>query len=145
MYRYWIDVHGQLFLYDTVPKNLTSCFKSVPFLNFFYARIERVPGTPLARAALRLPPHDAPHWTESRDELAAILSGPGGRSALQERLHAEGFAWQSKCQGELNVIHAVDTPVVFRSLSEDGVLSWAGDYTLPFQPNKLLVNPCVSC
>jgi len=25
IYRYWIDVHGQLFLYDTVPKNLTSC------------------------------------------------------------------------------------------------------------------------
>ena len=25
VYRYWVDVHGQLFLYDTVPKNLTSC------------------------------------------------------------------------------------------------------------------------
>lgn len=25
IYRYWIDVHGQLFMYDTVPKNLTSC------------------------------------------------------------------------------------------------------------------------
>lgn len=25
IYRYWIDVHGQLFMYDTTPKNLTSC------------------------------------------------------------------------------------------------------------------------
>lgn len=28
VYRYAIDVHGQLFLHDTTPKNLTSCFKN---------------------------------------------------------------------------------------------------------------------
>ncbi|KAJ9085332.1 hypothetical protein DSO57_1015143 [Entomophthora muscae] len=39
-YFYTIDVHGQLFLEETVPKNITSCFKDVKFLNFFFRRIK---------------------------------------------------------------------------------------------------------
>ncbi|KAF9578115.1 hypothetical protein BGW38_006256 [Lunasporangiospora selenospora] len=38
-YFYFIDIHGQLFLQDTRPKNLTSCFKDLRFLDFFYTRL----------------------------------------------------------------------------------------------------------
>ncbi|WFD33668.1 hypothetical protein MCUN1_000481 [Malassezia cuniculi] len=145
IYRYWIDVHGQLFLYDTVPKNLTSCFKSVQFLNFFFNRVERVPGvrrqTPAQQTPpVQLPPFDAPHWSDDPAQVSEIMAD-GGWDALRKRLHADGFSWQSKCQGELNVIHAVDTPVVFRTLGEDGTLTWGGDFTMALQPDKLLVHP----
>ncbi|KAF9424652.1 hypothetical protein BGZ94_008003 [Podila epigama] len=38
-YFYYIDIHGQVFLQDTVPKNFTSCFKNPRFLDFFIPRI----------------------------------------------------------------------------------------------------------
>ncbi|GJJ76195.1 hypothetical protein EMPS_08554 [Entomortierella parvispora] len=38
-YFYYIDIHGQLFLQDTHPKDLTSCFKDPRFLDFFVPRI----------------------------------------------------------------------------------------------------------
>ncbi|KAI9297090.1 hypothetical protein K502DRAFT_282963, partial [Neoconidiobolus thromboides FSU 785] len=38
-YFYFIDVHGQLFLMDTKPKNFTTCFKDIKFLNFFFKRL----------------------------------------------------------------------------------------------------------
>ncbi|KAI3627043.1 hypothetical protein CBS14141_001044 [Malassezia furfur] len=137
-YRYWIDVHGQLFLYDTVPKNLTSCFKSVPFLNFFFARV-RPTGTQVRGKPVAV---DAPHWVDDASELRSVLRLGDGAEAekqgwqdLWDRLGAEEVAWVSKCQGEWNVIHAVDTPIVYR------VLSWAGDYETPFDPSALLVHP----
>ncbi|KAJ3117673.1 hypothetical protein HDU96_005958 [Phlyctochytrium bullatum] len=37
---YYIDVHGQLFLHDTFPRNLTSCFKDKKFLDFFFTRLQ---------------------------------------------------------------------------------------------------------
>ncbi|KAI8910958.1 hypothetical protein EDD86DRAFT_204056, partial [Gorgonomyces haynaldii] len=40
-YFYEIDEHGQLFLEETVPKNITSCFKDIKFLDFFYTRLKR--------------------------------------------------------------------------------------------------------
>ncbi|CAO3572820.1 unnamed protein product [Mortierella alpina] len=38
-YFYFIDVHGQVFLQDTHPKNFTSCYKDPKFLDFFIRRI----------------------------------------------------------------------------------------------------------
>ncbi|KAF9091946.1 hypothetical protein BGX29_001617 [Mortierella sp. GBA35] len=38
-YFYFIDIHGQVFLQDTYPKNFTSCYKDPKFLNFFLTRI----------------------------------------------------------------------------------------------------------
>ncbi|KAG0072359.1 hypothetical protein BGZ89_006842 [Linnemannia elongata] len=38
-YFYFIDIHGQVFLQDTTPKNFTSCYKDPKFLNFFMTRI----------------------------------------------------------------------------------------------------------
>ncbi|ORX97189.1 hypothetical protein K493DRAFT_314163 [Basidiobolus meristosporus CBS 931.73] len=38
-YFYHIDVHGQLFLEDTKPKNFTTCFKDKRFLDFFFQRL----------------------------------------------------------------------------------------------------------
>ncbi|TPX63422.1 hypothetical protein SpCBS45565_g06624 [Spizellomyces sp. 'palustris'] len=38
-YFYYIDVHGQLFLHDTVPRNFTTCFKDKRFLDFFFSRL----------------------------------------------------------------------------------------------------------
>lgn len=123
IYRYWVDVHGQLFLYDTVPKNLTSCFKSVPFLNFFFARV-RPTGTQVRGQPVAV---DAPHWVDDTSELRSVLRLDEGAEAekqgwqdLWNRLGAEEVAWVSKCQGEWNVIHAVDTPIVYRALSNEG-------------------------
>ncbi|KAG0343868.1 hypothetical protein BG004_004926 [Podila humilis] len=39
-YFYYIDIHGQVFLQDTTPKNLTSCYKNTKFLDFFLSRIK---------------------------------------------------------------------------------------------------------
>ncbi|KAG0270036.1 hypothetical protein DFQ27_001000 [Actinomortierella ambigua] len=39
-YFYHLDVHGQLFLHDTYPRNFTSCFKDPKFLDFFFSRIQ---------------------------------------------------------------------------------------------------------
>ena len=38
-YFYYIDIHGQIFLQDTHPKDLTSCFKDTRCLDFFMPRI----------------------------------------------------------------------------------------------------------
>ncbi|KAK9761602.1 hypothetical protein K7432_013377 [Basidiobolus ranarum] len=38
-YFYHIDVHGQLYLEDTKPKNFTTCFKDKRFLDFFFQRL----------------------------------------------------------------------------------------------------------
>ncbi|WFD26923.1 hypothetical protein MNAN1_001912 [Malassezia nana] len=143
LYRYWVDVHGQLFLYDTVPKNLTSCFKSVSFLNFFF---ERVQAQPLAhQVPLGTPPSETEtwHWTQDSAALADMLQGnqSDGWHTIWTRLQQEGMAWVSRCQGEWNVIHAVDTPIVFRQLTDDGHLVWGGDYTLPWDPSQLRVHP----
>lgn len=130
-------------------------FKSVPFLNFFCARIQ--PTGSRARGKPR--PVDEAHWTEDINKLAHVLRVDGDAAARQQgwadlwdRLGEEGILWVSKCQGEWNVIYAVDTPIVFRSLSEQGtgstdpgILSWAGDYTLAFDPTALLVHPYVTC
>ncbi|KAJ3144495.1 hypothetical protein HK101_002678 [Irineochytrium annulatum] len=45
-WQYVVDVHGQLFLHDTVPKNLTSCFKDKKFLDFFFIRLMMNPYNP---------------------------------------------------------------------------------------------------
>ncbi|KAK3823631.1 MAG: hypothetical protein J3R72DRAFT_458923 [Linnemannia gamsii] len=47
-YFYFIDIHGQVFLQDTTPKNFTSCYKDMKFLNFFLTRI-RANTTPYFR------------------------------------------------------------------------------------------------
>lgn len=143
VYRYWVDVHGQLFLYDTVPKNLTSCFKATPFLNFFFARVERNPvwGTAPVGPPGPMCEGEQVHWSEDADALAQVMGKQRNMQALFRAMQAEGFTWLSKCQGEWNMIHAVDTPIVFRKLSEDGTLTWGGDYTMPFQPDRLRVHP----
>ncbi|TPX37678.1 hypothetical protein SmJEL517_g00715 [Synchytrium microbalum] len=39
-YFYTIDFHGQLFLHDTVPKNIATSFKDKRFLDFFFSRLQ---------------------------------------------------------------------------------------------------------
>ncbi|WFD30180.1 hypothetical protein MSPP1_001197 [Malassezia sp. CBS 17886] len=144
IYRYWIDVHGQLFLYDTVPKNLTSCFKSVPFLNFFSARVERIPHWTGGCSGTPVPEHsDSIHWTEDTAALQALRDDTAADPwhAVWRRLHDEGIGWWSNCQGEWNVIHAVDTPIVFRGLNERDELVWGGDHLMQIDPAALLVHP----
>ena len=124
-------------------------FKSAQFLNFFFARVEPLPGQEKGEAASEpREDDDAAHWTEDPQELAKVMQAHDGSppseagwEELWKRLHSEGLTWLSKCQGEWNVIHAVDTPVVFRTLSEDGVLTCGGDYTMPMDPTQLLVHP----
>ena len=63
------------------------------------------------------------HWSEDADALAQVMGKQRDMQALFRAMQAEGFTWLSKCQGEWNMIHAVDTPIVFRKLSEDGACS----------------------
>ena len=97
-------------------------FKSVPFLNFFFARVQAQPCA--YRMPLGTPPceTETTHWTQQDTELARMVqsSTDGGHEAIWTRLQQEGMAWVSPCQGEWNVIHAVDTPIVFRHLTHDG-------------------------
>ncbi|KAI8597790.1 hypothetical protein EDD21DRAFT_384514 [Dissophora ornata] len=39
-YFYYVDIHGQVFLQDTYPKNFTSCYKDPKFLDFFITRVK---------------------------------------------------------------------------------------------------------
>jgi hypothetical protein len=113
-YRYAVDVHGGLFLHDTTPKNLTSCFKNPQFLDFFYARVKP---NAIVLDSEKQPREDDlkiledPEWTENKkiSEQDAV------------RLAAlDGYKWISPCQGELNFIRAAESPIVFRELDEQG-------------------------
>lgn len=94
----------------------------MPFLNFFYACVQAQP------CALRVPigtprcETEASHWTQDDAALARMMQdgAEAGQEAIWTRLQEEGMAWVSRCQGEWNVIHAVDTPIVFRQLTNDG-------------------------
>lgn len=66
---------------------------------------------------------DMVHWTENEARLDLPADNPAREAtweALWSQLAADGMHWVSPCQGEWNVIHAVDTPVVFRTLAADG-------------------------
>ncbi|KAI9359595.1 hypothetical protein DFJ73DRAFT_957413 [Zopfochytrium polystomum] len=39
-YFYHIDIHGYLYLHDTVPKNFVTSFKDLRFLDFFFSRLQ---------------------------------------------------------------------------------------------------------
>lgn len=159
VYRYVVDVHGQLFIHDTVPKNLTSCFKNTEFLDFFFKRIRPNP------KSLTATPHYARSGTISRHD---ILNPPtdttlpsdwsdvppfNGSTPSSEQLHSqacingnsEGYEWISPCGPELNLVRCQDTPIVYRELIDDGgdtgMLKWAGNQWEPFQPEKLVVDP----
>ena len=94
----------------------------MPFLNFFAARIEPLPARTRGEY---LPPDEndaSTHWSEDAAKLGAVMGSTDadGYTRLWDALYKEGFTWLSKCQGEWNVIHAVDTPIVFRKLDVDG-------------------------
>ncbi|PWN33864.1 uncharacterized protein FA14DRAFT_108073, partial [Meira miltonrushii] len=127
-YRYAIDTHGQLFLHDTVPKNLTSCYKNPEFLNFFFTRIRRN----YAEAA-------KPETVANLDEEWTETGTYSADQVLQLG-RAQGYHWLSPCQGEYNIIRSADSPIVFRELSEDGILSWAGTLQTEFNPSALKVD-----
>ncbi|KAJ1917959.1 hypothetical protein H4219_002900 [Mycoemilia scoparia] len=39
-YFYHLDVHGKLFLHDTWPRNITTCYKDTRFLNLFFRQLQ---------------------------------------------------------------------------------------------------------
>jgi hypothetical protein len=115
-YRYAVDVHGQLFLHDTTPKNLTSCFKNAQFLDFFYARIKPNTLESSGEEGEGQIEQDQktiqdPEWTEKSD----LSRDDAIRLAV-----LDGYEWVSPCQGELNFIRAAKSPIVFRELDEQG-------------------------
>lgn len=119
VYRYAIDVHGQLFLHDTVPKNLTSCFKNPHFLNFFFTRVK---------------PLDESESNVDQDRVAAMLQDEEWAEradfTLGEAFHVakiQGYHWLSPCQGEYNFIRAADSPIVFRELNDNGGCHSSGE------------------
>ncbi|SPO29604.1 uncharacterized protein UTRI_05426 [Ustilago trichophora] len=159
VYRYVIDVHGQLFLHDTVPKNLTSCFKNVDFLDFFFKRIRPNPASltaatsyagsgRISRHNILTPPKDSPlpeDWSDVPPYNGVI--GPQEARSREELYssacelgNSEGYEWISPCGPELNLIRCQDTPLVYRELSEEGMLKWGGSLTEPFRADELMVD-----
>lgn len=124
-YRYAIDVHGQLFLHDTTPKNLTSCFKNPQFLDFFFARIK--PNEAVASSSSTIISKSKedekilsdPEWTDNivreDNDKETMNQEEVQRLALLDR-----YKWISPCQGEYNFIRCEESPIVFRELDEDG-------------------------
>ena len=96
-YRYYIDIHGRLFMEDTWPRNVATCLKDVNFLNMFFKAMRR---------------ND--HNVEMQDR----------------------YPFVSPCGRELNFISCAATPVVFSRL-ENGQLFYAGNLSVPFQPEML--------
>ncbi|PWN52993.1 hypothetical protein IE53DRAFT_228848 [Violaceomyces palustris] len=150
-YKYFVDVHGQLFLHDTVPKNLTSCFKDKDFLNFFFTRLRPNPLLPsLNSSHFKAGSHSK---YEGRRDLSLISSSIGtvpenwdllaGLTIRQADEYAlsQGYLWQSPCGKELNYIRSEDTPIVYRELDEkNNQLRWAGDLFQTFMPDSLKVD-----
>lgn len=160
VYRYVVDVHGQLFLHDTVPKNLTSCFKNIDFLDFFFKRIRPNPAsrtsTPdfvhsglIPRHDILRPPPDSPlaaDWSDVPPYNGNLDDRATGSKddlyvAACELGNGEGYEWISPCGPELNLVRCQDTPIVYRELGDDGMLKWAGSFTEPFRPDALVVDP----
>ncbi|KAJ1042363.1 hypothetical protein NDA10_002286 [Ustilago hordei] len=160
VYRYVVDVHGQLFLHDTIPKNLTSCFKNTEFLDFFFKRIHPNPASitanpdyahsgTISRHDILRPAPNSPlpeDWSDVTPYNGIISSSESSsRDELYEEAcklgNSEGYEWISPCGPELNLLRSQDTPIVYRELSEeDGMLKWAGTLTEPFLPEKLVVD-----
>ncbi|GAC98097.1 hypothetical protein PHSY_005686 [Pseudozyma hubeiensis SY62] len=159
VYRYVVDVHGQLFIHDTVPKNLTSCFKNTEFLDFFFKRIrpnpESLTASPhyarsgaILRHDILNPPTDTtlpPDWSDVRPYNGWMPSSEQLHLQACTNGNSEGYEWISPCGPELNLVRCQDTPIVYRELVDDGgdtgMLKWAGDLWEPFQPEKLVVDP----
>ncbi|KAE8231214.1 hypothetical protein CF326_g3776 [Tilletia indica] len=126
-YFYHVDIHGQLFLTETQPKNLTSCFKSIPFLDFFFQRLGPNPAL--------TPP--SPDSTSSSAKAKLVQAQ---RRELEEGALEQGYLWLSPCGPEMNFVKAEATPVVFRELDQDGNLHWAGSFKTRFEPGKMVVD-----
>ncbi|KAK0553573.1 hypothetical protein OC844_006279 [Tilletia horrida] len=125
-YFYHVDVHGQLFLTETEPKNITSCFKSAPFLDFFFQRLGPNPALDRSSASSTPPKKQTP---------VALARAELENDALQE-----GYPWLSPCGPEMNFVKAEATPVVFRELDEEGFLHWGGSLKVPFDPAQMVVD-----
>ncbi|GAK66206.1 uncharacterized protein PAN0_012d4428 [Moesziomyces antarcticus] len=154
VYRYVVDVHGQLFLHDTVPKNLTSCFKNTDFLDFFFKRVRPNPASRTASADnSTISRHDILHppastlaleWSDEAPFNGDMTTEQAASDLYSEACRlgdSEGYEWISPCGPELNLIRSQDAPIVFRELSDDGMLRWAGTLQETFEPDKLVVDP----
>ncbi|ETS62270.1 hypothetical protein PaG_03343 [Moesziomyces aphidis] len=154
VYRYVVDVHGQLFLHDTVPKNLTSCFKNTDFLDFFFKRLRPNPASRTASADYSIiSRHDILHapvsslasdWSDGAPFNGDMTTEQAASDLYLEACRlgdSEGYEWISPCGPELNLIRSQDAPIVFRELSDDGMLRWAGTLQETFEPDKLVVDP----
>jgi len=132
-YLYDVDIHGQLFLTETVPKNITSCFKSVPFLDDFFQRLGRNPAIEITDGR-KFPASDTPS-TATRASLIAAA-----RRQLEADALRDGYRWLSPCGPELNFVRAEATPVVYKELDDEGFLHWGGSLKTRFDPSRILVD-----
>lgn len=159
-YFYDIDLHGQvlfivtqLFLSDTFPKNLTSCYKDVKFLNFFYRRLRLVDVNGKDGYASAGDSGNEPtDLSANKGQARAIESDPHGTTfdkSLKEeqrttdasnlQIKNDGYLHISPCGVEMNWIRVQDCPIVFNDL-RDGKLVFAGDLELDFDPSSVWVN-----
>ncbi|EPQ27902.1 uncharacterized protein PFL1_04646 [Pseudozyma flocculosa PF-1] len=149
VYRYVVDVHGQLFLHDQVPKNLTSCFKNTAFLDFFFTRLRPNPSSPTSRDGARIAQYDilsaapasGPQWPDDPRLQDADTDTDTARQLACRLANDDGYEWLSPCGPELNFVKTQDTPIVFRELTSTGKLHYAGSLQHDFAPDSLHVDP----
>lgn len=113
VYFYEVDLRGRLFPQANLDRrNEATCLKSVKFLNFFFSRVRP---------------------TASLDQKH--------HGTLVEEFKAE-YPWASPCGKEMNLVQADDTPIVLRDVvSKDNqdLLVYAGDLTVPFEPDNVVL------
>ena len=132
-------------------------FKNREFLDFFFTRIRPNPLSPVVadsslilRQDILSEPlrQDWPRdWSDLPPYNGTSLSSTHALSVEELKQEAyqrglvEGYHYISPCGNEVNLVKAQDTPVVFRELSDQGVLTYAGSLATSFQPNALKVDP----
>lgn len=148
------DLNRNLDSLSSTSASTPTGFKSSQFLDFFFKRLKPNPSLehhpdPYSFTSLKTRISDfekvesqtlsEPDWTQVNSSITD--------SEIQELALKHEYLWLSPCQGEMNFIKALDSPVVFKELirkavkeeDEGDFLKWGGSFEMRFQPEKLLV------
>lgn len=130
----------------TLNENTMKGFKNTQFLDFFYARLRPNPASrthsdPHRIAKFDIYSESTSEWPDDPRLLATSDDLEPLRQVAYKLADEDGYEWISPCGPELNCIKAQDTPVVYRQLSTDGKLKYAGEMEETFQPDRLVVDP----
>ncbi|KAH9471414.1 hypothetical protein Pst134EA_005314 [Puccinia striiformis f. sp. tritici] len=113
-YNYDIDLNGRVYLSDVRSRNFINCYRDVNFLNILFKKLRKN----------QIEPN---HQSIGPEELQ-----------LSQGNFEKGYKWVSKCQGEINYIRSISTPIVYKTLdSSTNELIYGGSMKKTFEPSQL--------